>query len=86
MVLFAVSPIYVHISLHFIPFATYVVYVWRDLQEDLGTKDINAYLTDSEMVGSVGGRSGRGRGVVQTYRPSYLHFLFSSASSLSATS
>jgi len=57
--------LYVHISLHFIPFVMRgVVYVRKDLQKDLGTKDIDAYLTDSEMMGSIGGRSGRGGGVV----------------------
>ena len=26
----------------------HVIYIWRDLQNDLGTKDIDAYLTESE--------------------------------------
>ena len=54
----------VHISLHFISFVVRVIYVRRDLQNDLGTKDIDAYLTDSEMVVLVERRNSGGEGVV----------------------
>ena len=38
-------------TLKFIPFAVRVIYTWGGPQKDLGTKDIDAYLTDSGVFG-----------------------------------
>jgi len=37
--------------LHSIPLALLIINKWKGLQGDLGTKDIDAYLTGSEVVG-----------------------------------
>ena len=46
--MFVVSRTRTHILYHFIPIAMHVICMWSDLQNDLGTKDIDAYLTESE--------------------------------------